>query len=116
MSAVTELVLTRIAARRVRGVLVPRVRPVWGARRARSAADFIDALVDSELELLAMLPVHRRTKPAEVLTVLVILANSYRAFGRNEIDKVELRSREHQTSRLLSVLHQQERGGRSVAA
>ena len=106
----TELVLIRLVSRRVRGVLVPRVGPVWSARRARHAADVIDARIDNELEGLQTIPVHQRTKPAEVLTLLVALAKTYRAYAQGGIDRAELRAREQHTARLLNALHKQDRG------
>lgn len=104
-----ELVLARFTSRRVRGVLVPRVRPVWSARRARQAADVIDALVDNALEGLQTIPVHQRAKPAEVLTLLVALAKTYREYAQGGIDRAELRAREQHTARLLTALRRQDR-------
>ncbi len=107
----TELVLARFTSRRVRGVLVPRVRPVWSARRARRAADVIDALVDNALEALQTIPVHQRAKPAEVLALLVALAKTYREYAQGGINRAELRVREQHTARLLTTLRRQDRSG-----
>lgn len=105
----TELVLARFTSRRVRGVLVPRMQPIWSARRARHAADVIDARVDNELEGLQTIPVHQRAKPAEVLTLLVALAKTYREYAQGGIDRAELRAREQHTARLLTALLKQDR-------
>ncbi len=105
----TELVLARFTSRRVRGVLVLRRRSVWSARRAGRAADVIDARIDNELEGLQTIPVHQRTKPAEVLTLLVALAKTYREYAQGGIDRTELRTAEQHTARLLTALHKQDR-------
>lgn len=105
----TELVLARFTSRRVRGVLVPRRRSVWSARRAGRAADVIDARIDNELEGLQTIPVHQRRKPAEVLTLLVALAKTYREYAQGGIDRAELRAREQHTARLLTALRKQDR-------
>ncbi len=104
----TELVLARFTSRRVRGVLVPRVRRVWSVRRARHAADVIDARVDNELETLQTIPVHQRARPAEVLTLLVALAKTYREYAQGGIDRTELRAREQHIARLLTGLRKQD--------
>lgn len=104
-----ELMPARFTSRRVRGVLVPRVRPVRSARGARHAADVIDARVDHELEGLQTIPVHQRTKPAEVLTLLVALAKTYREYAQDGIDRAELRAREQHTARLLTALGKHDR-------
>ena len=56
-----------------------RSRPLGRLRRtgaARWDADFLDGLVDTELEFVRRLPVHLRARPVELLAVLVMLAQT----------------------------------------
>jgi len=75
----------------------PRARSRLGYRRrsrtARLEADFLDRLVDAELEFIRRLPVHLRGKPAEALAVLVMLAQDHRHYAQGWISRRELRRR-----------------------
>lgn len=65
-------------------------------RRSSTAlleADFLDRLVDIELEFIRRLPVHLRSRPAEALAVLVILAQDHRHYAQGWISRRQLRSR-----------------------
>lgn len=62
-------------------------------RTARWDADFLDGLVDTELEFVRRLPVHLRTRPAEVLAVLVLLAQDHRHYAQGWISRREMRRR-----------------------
>jgi len=64
-------------------------------------AAFLDALVDSELELIRQLPMHRREELAEALAVLVMLAQDHRYCAQGWISRRELRYR---TGRALANL------------
>lgn len=72
-------------------------RPFLGwwrsTRAARDTADFLDHLVDAELEFLRRLPVHLRPRPAEALAVLVILAQDHRYYALGWLSRRELRRR-----------------------
>ncbi len=72
-----------------------RSRFGWFRRTAtaRWDADFLDGLVDTELEFVRRLPVHLRARPAEVLAVLVMLAQDHRHFAQGWISRRELRRR-----------------------
>lgn len=65
-------------------------------RTARLEADFLDGLVEAELEFVRRLPVHLRSRPAEVLAVLVMLAADYRHHAQGWISRRELRRRAQQ--------------------
>lgn len=60
---------------------------------ARWDADFLDGLVNAELEFMRRLPVHLRARPAEVLAVLVMLAQDHRHYAQGWISRRELRRR-----------------------
>lgn len=65
-------------------------------RRGRTAqleADFLDRLVDAELEFVRRLPVHLRGKPAEALAVLAMLAADHRHYAQGWISRRQLRQR-----------------------
>ena len=62
-------------------------------RTARLEADFLDRLVDAELEFVRRLPVHLRGKPAEALAVLVMLAQDHRHYAQGWINRRTLRRR-----------------------
>ena len=73
-----------------------RSRPLGRLRRtgaARWDADFLDGLVDTELEFVRRLPVHLRARPVELLAVLVMLAQDYRYYAQGRINRRELRHR-----------------------
>lgn len=82
-----------------RGGRIPpsRARSRFGwLRRSRTArwdADFLDALVDAELEFVRRLPVHLRARPAELLAVLAMLAQDHRHYAQGWISRRELRRR-----------------------
>lgn len=63
------------------------------SRTARLEADFLDHLVDVELEFIRRLPVHLRSRPAEALAVLVMLAQGYRHYAQGWISRRQLRCR-----------------------
>lgn len=69
------------------------------ARRGRTArleADFLDRLVDTELEFVRRLPVHLRARPAEALAVLVMLAQDHRHYAQGWISRRVLHRRAEQ--------------------
>jgi hypothetical protein len=85
----TELLGLRTRPRRARSHL-------GIVRRSRTAlleADFLDRLVDAELEFIRRLPVHVRSKPAEALAVLVMLAQDHRHYAQGWISRRRLRHR-----------------------
>lgn len=88
-------------------LLAPR-RSLLGLRRrtriARDTAEFLDRLVDAELEFLRRLPVHLRSRPAEALAVLVILAQDYRHYVLGWIGRKELRRRSERALAELDAL------------
>ncbi|MFN2494489.1 MAG: hypothetical protein ABR608_01065 [Pseudonocardiaceae bacterium] len=73
-------------------------------RRSRTAqleADFLDRLVDAELEFVRRLPVHLRSKPAEALAVLAMLAADHRHYAQGWISRRQL---QHRVQRALADL------------
>lgn len=86
----------------------PHARSRFGHRRrsrtARLEADFLDRLVDAELEFVRRLPVHLRAKPAEALAVLVMLAQDHRHYAQGWIGRRELRRRAENALTDLDVL------------
>jgi len=56
-------------------------------------ADFLDGLVDAQLEFIRQLPMHRRADLAEALAVLVMLAQDHRYRAQGWISRRELRHR-----------------------
>lgn len=87
-----------------------RVRTHFGiARRGRTArleADFLDRLVDAELEFIRRLPVHLRGKPAEALAVLVMLAQDHRHYAQGWISRRTLRCRAERAITDLDLLRE----------
>jgi hypothetical protein len=78
-------------------------------RRSRTAqleADFLDRLVDAELEFVRRLPVHLRSKPAEALAVLAMLAADHRHYAQGWISRRELRRRVEQALADLDALRE----------
>ena len=73
-------------------------------RTARLEADFLDHLVDSELEFLSRLPAPLRDGPADALTVLVMLAQDYRYYAQGWINRRELRRRAERALTDLDIL------------
>ncbi|MGB8258472.1 MAG: hypothetical protein WCE71_24440 [Pseudonocardiaceae bacterium] len=56
-------------------------------------ADYLDGLVDAQLDFIGQLPMHRREELAEALAVLVMLAQDYRYCAQGWISRRELRHR-----------------------
>ena len=81
-----------------------RFRLLRRGRTARLEAEFLDRLVDAELEFLRQLPAPLREGPAEALTVLVMLAQDYRYYARGWINRRELRHRAERALTDLDVL------------
>ncbi|HEX2300847.1 MAG TPA: hypothetical protein VHH34_20455 [Pseudonocardiaceae bacterium] len=73
-------------------------------RTARLEADFLDRLVDAELEFIRRLPVHLRGKPAEALAVLVMLAQDHRHYAQGWISRRTLRRRAERAVADLTLL------------
>jgi hypothetical protein len=66
------------------------------SRRRRAVAreaDFLDGLVDAQLDLITQLPMHQRDELAEALAVLVMLAQDHRYSAQGWITRRELRHR-----------------------
>jgi len=83
-----------------------RVSVVRRNRTARLEADFLDRLVDAELEFVRRLPVHLRSKPAEALAVLVMLAQDHRHYAQGWISRRQLRCRAQRALIELDVLRE----------
>ncbi|MGH3912985.1 MAG: hypothetical protein ACRDTC_06195 [Pseudonocardiaceae bacterium] len=81
-------------------------------RTARREADFLDALVDAQLEFVRRLPVHVRARPAEALAVLVMLAQDHRHYAQGWISRRALRRRAVQAVSDLDRLRETMTGGR----
>lgn len=81
-------------------------------RTARREADFLDDLVDAQLEFVRRLPVHVRVKPAEALAVLVMLAQDHRHYAQGWISRRTLRRRAEQAVTELDRLREAMIGGR----
>ncbi|HEX2262560.1 MAG TPA: hypothetical protein VHH52_02195 [Pseudonocardiaceae bacterium] len=81
-----------------------RLRLLRRSRTARLEADFLDRLVDAELEFLRQLPAPLRDGPAEALAVLVMLAQDYRYYALGWINRRELRHRAERALTDLDVL------------
>ncbi len=64
-------------------------------------ADFLDGVVDAQLELIRQLPVDQRNELVEALAVLVMLAADHRHRSRDWISRRELR---HRIDRALATL------------
>ena len=66
------------------------------ARRRRAVAreaDYLDGLVNAQLDFIGQLPMHRREELAQALAVLVMLAQDHRYRARGWISRRELRHR-----------------------
>lgn len=81
-----------------------RFRLLGRGRTARLEADFLDRLVDAELEFLRQLPVPLRDGPADALAVLVMLAQDYRYYAQGWINRRQLRHRAERALIDLDVL------------
>ncbi|MGH3940346.1 MAG: hypothetical protein ACRDTG_17270 [Pseudonocardiaceae bacterium] len=75
-------------------------------------AEFLDRLVDAELEFVRRLPVHLRAEPAEALAVLVMLAQDHRHYALGWISRRGLRRRAEQAVTDLDRLRGAKTGGR----
>lgn len=62
-------------------------------RMAQQEAEFLDSLVNDELEFVNRLPVGMRDRPADALAVLVMLAQDYRHYAQGWISRHELKHR-----------------------
>jgi hypothetical protein len=81
----------------------------WSLRRRRMArleADFLDRLVDAELEFMNRLPVNVRGGPTDALAILVMLAQDYRHYAQGWISRHELTHRTERALTELAVLRQ----------
>ncbi len=66
----------------------------------------MDGLVDTELEFIRQLPEQQRSRPAEALALLAMLAQDHRHYGRGWISRRELRHRVDRTLADLDALRQ----------
>lgn len=64
-------------------------------------ADFLDSVVDAQLELVRQLPIDQRDELTEALAVLVMLAQDHRYYLRNWISRRQLH---HRVDRALIAL------------
>ncbi|MGI9062641.1 MAG: hypothetical protein ACR2FQ_02295 [Pseudonocardiaceae bacterium] len=71
----------------------PRFGRLRRTATARWDADVLDGLVDAELGFVRGLPVHLRSCPAEVLALMVMLAQDHRHYAQGWITRRELRRR-----------------------
>jgi len=70
-----------------------RTRWLHHTSTARWDADFLDGLVDTELEFVHRLPMHLRARPVEMLAVMAMLAQDHRHYAQGWISRRELRRR-----------------------
>lgn len=93
---------------RVESNVIAHRRPLLGrwrrGRAARDTADVLDGLVAAELEFLRRLPVHLRSRPAEAIAVLVMLAQDHRYYALGWLSRRELRRRSERALSDLDVL------------
>ncbi len=75
-------------------------------RSGRREADYLDELVNTELEFVRQLPEAQRGRPAEALALLAILAQDHRHYGRGWISRRELRHRVERTLTDLDAMRQ----------
>ncbi len=75
-------------------------------RSGRREADYLDELVDTELEFIRQLPQQQRGRPAEALALLAMLAQHHRYYGRGWISRRELRHRVECTLTELDAMRQ----------
>jgi hypothetical protein len=69
-------------------------------------ADFLDGVVDAQLEFIRRMPMHRRVRAVEALAVLVMLAQDHRYCAQGWITRRELRARTRRTIAALEALLQ----------
>ncbi|MGH3902410.1 MAG: hypothetical protein ACRDTA_29980 [Pseudonocardiaceae bacterium] len=75
-------------------------------RTGRREADYLDNLVNTELEFIRQLPEQQRSRPAEALALLAMLAQDHRQYGRGWISRRELRDRVERTLIDLDAMRQ----------
>ncbi len=75
-------------------------------RSGRREADYLDDLVNTELEFIRQLPEQQRGRPAEALALLALLAQDHRHYGRGWISRRELRHRIERTLTDLDAIRQ----------
>ncbi len=75
-------------------------------RAGKHEADYLDGLVNGELEFIRQLPEQQRSAPAEALALLAMLAQDHRYYGRGWISRRELRRRVDRTLTDLDALRQ----------
>ncbi|MGH3933823.1 MAG: hypothetical protein ACRDS1_02380 [Pseudonocardiaceae bacterium] len=75
-------------------------------RTAQFEAEFLDSLVNAELEFMNRLPVGMRDRPADALAVLVMLAQDYRHYAQGWTNRHELKHRAEGALTELDVLRQ----------
>jgi hypothetical protein len=86
----------------------------WHRRSLEREADYLDGVVDAQLEFIRTLPMYQRDRLAAALAVLVILAQDHRRCAQGWINRRELRHRaEHALGGLDALL---EVGGTAAAA
>ena len=87
----------------------------WRRHRAVAReAEFLDGVVDAQLELVRQLPVDQRDELAEALAILAMLAQDHRYYGRRWITRRELRHRTDRALASLDVLGQVSAGAAAV--
>jgi hypothetical protein len=87
----------------------------WGHRRALDReADFLDDVVDAQLEFILTLPVLQRDELARALAVLVMLAQDHRHCAQGWISRRELRHRVESSLGDLDVLLQTSSAGAAL--
>ncbi|MGH3886184.1 MAG: hypothetical protein ACRDSZ_06375 [Pseudonocardiaceae bacterium] len=75
-------------------------------RIGRREADYLDDLVNTELEFIRQLPEQQRSRPVEALALLAMLAQDHRHYGRGWISRRELRQRVERTLTDLDAIRQ----------
>ena len=75
-------------------------------RAGRREADYLDRLVNAQLEFIRQLPEQQRSRPAEALALLAMLAQDHRHYGHGWISRRELRHRVERTLADLDALRQ----------
>ncbi len=87
----------------------------WQSHRAVARdAEFLDGVVDTQLEFIRQLPMHQRDELAEALAVLVMLAQDHRLCARGWISRRELRARTDRALADLDALGQMPAGAPTV--
>ncbi len=87
----------------------------WQSRRTVAHdAEFLDGVVDTQLDFIRQLPMHQRDELAEALAVLVLLAQDHRFRARGWISRRELRARTDRALANLDALGQVPAGAPTV--